>query len=161
MNLYRDEADSVAWHGDRVAQELPEAVVALVSLGATRPFRLRPTGGGPSVLYRPGPGDLLVMGGSCQRSWHHSVPKCRGVGPRISVQFRHVYDRDPGRALRNGVGTDSPVRRVVRPEIMWAEEPGLYFSGPVVFLPSSSGAGRRLVTGTAVRVSPGFRSSRR
>jgi alkylated DNA repair dioxygenase AlkB len=91
VNLYRDGADSVAWHGDRVARDLPEAVVALVSLGATRPFRLRPTGGGTSVLYRPGPGDLLVMGGSCQRTWQHSVPKSRGVGPRISVQFRHAY----------------------------------------------------------------------
>ncbi|HEY0696870.1 MAG TPA: alpha-ketoglutarate-dependent dioxygenase AlkB [Micromonospora sp.] len=90
VNLYRDGADSVAWHGDRVARELSEAVVALVSLGAVRPFRLRPTGGGSSVLYRPGPGDLLVMGGSCQRTWQHSVPKCRGVGPRISVQFRHA-----------------------------------------------------------------------
>jgi alkylated DNA repair dioxygenase AlkB len=93
VNLYRDGADSVAWHGDRVARELPEATVALVSLGATRPFRLRPAGGGPSVLYRPGNGDLLVMGGSCQRTWQHSVPKCRGVGPRISVQFRHAYVR--------------------------------------------------------------------
>ena len=93
VNLYRDGADSVAWHGDRVARELPEAVVALVSLGATRPFRLRPTGGGESVLFRPGAGDLLVMGGSCQRTWQHAVPKCRGVGPRISVQFRHAYDR--------------------------------------------------------------------
>jgi alkylated DNA repair dioxygenase AlkB len=91
VNLYRDGADSVAWHGDRVARELPEAVVALVSLGAVRPFRLRPTGGGPSVLYRPGRGDLLVMGGSCQRTWQHAVPKCRRVGPRISVQFRHAY----------------------------------------------------------------------
>jgi alkylated DNA repair dioxygenase AlkB len=90
-NLYRDGADSVAWHGDRVARELPEAVVALVSLGAVRPFRLRPTGGGRSVLLRPAPGDLLVMGGSCQRTWQHAVPKCPGVGPRISVQFRHAY----------------------------------------------------------------------
>jgi alkylated DNA repair dioxygenase AlkB len=92
-NLYRDGADSVAWHGDRVARELPEAVVALVSLGATRPFRLRPAGGGPSVGLLPGPGDLLVMGGSCQRTWQHSVPKARSVGPRISVQFRHAYPR--------------------------------------------------------------------
>jgi len=90
-NLYRDGADSVAWHGDRVARELPEAVVALVSLGATRPFRLRPHGGGPSVAYRPDRGDLLVMGGSCQRTWQHAVPKVRAVGPRISVQFRHAY----------------------------------------------------------------------
>lgn len=90
-NLYRDGADSVAWHGDRVARELPEAVVALVSLGAVRPFRLRPTGGGRSVGLLPGPGDLLVMGGSCQRTWQHSVPKVRAAAPRISVQFRHVY----------------------------------------------------------------------
>ncbi len=92
-NLYRNGDDSVAWHGDRVARERPEAVVALVSLGAIRPFRLRPTGGGASVGFLPGPGDLLVMGGSCQRTWQHAVPKCRGVGPRISVQFRHAYLR--------------------------------------------------------------------
>jgi alkylated DNA repair dioxygenase AlkB len=91
VNLYRDGADSVAWHGDRVARELPEAVVALVSLGAVRPFRLRPTGGGPSVAYLPGPGDLLVMGGSCQRTWQHAVPKTRAAAPRISIQFRHAY----------------------------------------------------------------------
>jgi alkylated DNA repair dioxygenase AlkB len=91
VNLYRDGADSVAWHGDRVARELPEAVVALVSLGGVRPFRLRPTGGGPSIGYLPGPGDLLVMGGSCQRTWQHSVPKTRASAPRISIQFRHAY----------------------------------------------------------------------
>jgi len=93
VNLYRDGADSVAWHGDRVARELPQAVVALVSLGAARPFRLRPAGGGPSVGYHPGPGDLLVMGGSCQRTWQHSVPKVRAAPPRISNQFRHAYQR--------------------------------------------------------------------
>jgi alkylated DNA repair dioxygenase AlkB len=92
-NLYRDGTDSVAWHGDRVARELPSAVVALVSLGAVRPFRLRPTGGGPGVTFLPGPGDLLVMGGTCQRTRQHSVPKVRSAGPRISVQFRHAYPR--------------------------------------------------------------------
>ncbi|MDT7566759.1 MAG: hypothetical protein QOE32_4393 [Pseudonocardiales bacterium] len=91
VNLYRDGSDSVAWHGDRVARELPTATVALVSLGAVRPFRLRPTGGGRSVGLMPGPGDLLVLGGSCQRTWQHAVPKVRRAGPRISVQFRHAY----------------------------------------------------------------------
>ncbi|MDN5931791.1 MAG: alpha-ketoglutarate-dependent dioxygenase AlkB, partial [Pseudonocardia sp.] len=62
VNLYRDGADSVAWHGDRVARELHSAVVALLSLGAVRPFRLRPApggpaGGGPSIGFRPAPGD--------------------------------------------------------------------------------------------------------
>jgi alkylated DNA repair dioxygenase AlkB len=93
VNLYRDGADSVAWHGDKVARELPSAVVALVNLGATRPFKLRPKGGGASIAFRPGRGDLLVMGGSCQRTWDHSVPKVRSAGPRISVQFRHAYER--------------------------------------------------------------------
>jgi len=93
VNLYRDGADSVAWHGDRIARELPAAIVALVSLGAPRPFKRRPKGGGPSLSYVPGPGDLLVMGGSCQRTWDHAVPKVRASGPRISIQFRHVYPR--------------------------------------------------------------------
>jgi alkylated DNA repair dioxygenase AlkB len=92
-NLYRDGTDSVAWHGDRVARQLPEATVALVSLGGMRPFKLRPKGGGRSITYLPGPGDLLVMGGSCQRTWDHSVPKVRHAGPRMSLQFRHAYDR--------------------------------------------------------------------
>jgi alkylated DNA repair dioxygenase AlkB len=92
-NLYRDGSDSVAWHGDRVARELPEAVVALVSLGGSRPFKLRPKGGGRALTLRPRRGDLLVMGGSCQRTWDHSVPKVRAAEPRISVQFRHAYTR--------------------------------------------------------------------
>lgn len=92
-NLYRDGADSVAWHGDRVARELPEATVALISLGEPRPFKLRPKGGGRAISLLPDRGDLLVMGGSCQRTWDHAVPKVRRCGPRMSVQFRHAYDR--------------------------------------------------------------------
>jgi alkylated DNA repair dioxygenase AlkB len=72
---YRDGSDSVAWHG--------------VSLGATRTFALRPRGGGPSLRLPQAHGDLLVMGGSCQRTWEHSVPKTSAsTGPRISIQFR-------------------------------------------------------------------------
>jgi len=63
--------------------------VAILSLGAPRAFLLRPRGGGPSRRSEIGHGDLLVMGGSCQRTWEHAVPKtARAVGPRISVQFR-------------------------------------------------------------------------
>lgn len=92
-NLYRDGTDSVAWHGDRVARELPEATVALICLGEPRPFKLRPKGGGKAITLLPDRGDLLVMGGSCQRTWDHAVPKVRRAGPRMSVQFRHAYDR--------------------------------------------------------------------
>ncbi len=89
-NLYRDGSDSVAWHGDRVLREQDQALVAVVSLGSTRRFLLRPTGGGPSRRFDPGPGDLLVMGGTCQRTWQHSVPKtARPIGPRLSLMLRH------------------------------------------------------------------------
>ncbi|WP_375481740.1 alpha-ketoglutarate-dependent dioxygenase AlkB [uncultured Mycobacterium sp.] len=88
--LYRDGADSVAWHGDTIGRSSSEdTMVAIVSLGATRTFALRPRGGGPSLRLPQGHGDLLVMGGSCQRTWEHSVPKTSApTGPRVSVQFR-------------------------------------------------------------------------
>jgi alkylated DNA repair dioxygenase AlkB len=88
--LYRDGRDSVAWHGDTTGRGSREdTMVAILSLGAPRALALRPRGGGASVRYEIGHGDLLVMGGSCQRTWEHAVPKtAQAVGPRISVQFR-------------------------------------------------------------------------
>ncbi|HEX9031245.1 MAG TPA: alpha-ketoglutarate-dependent dioxygenase AlkB [Streptosporangiaceae bacterium] len=87
---YRDGRDSVAWHGDNSGRRVRETVVAIVSLGAPRALLLRRTGGGgASLRYLVGHGDLLVMGGTCQRTWQHAVPKTtRATGPRISVQFR-------------------------------------------------------------------------
>jgi alkylated DNA repair dioxygenase AlkB len=89
LNLYRDGRDSVAWHGDRIAKEVADPVVAIVSLGSPRTFRLRPKGGGASIGLVLAPGDLLVTGGSCQRTWDHAVPKVASAGPRVSVTFRH------------------------------------------------------------------------
>ena len=88
--FYRDGRDSVAWHGDTIGRSRTEdTMVAIVSLGAPRALLLRPRGGGPGLRYLLGHGDLLVMGGSCQRTWEHAVPKsARPVGPRVSVQFR-------------------------------------------------------------------------
>lgn len=91
-NLYRDGRDSVAWHGDRIARDRPTATIAIVSLGEGRPFRVRRKGGGPSQSWQAGRGDLMVMGGSCQRTHDHSIPKVAGTGPRIAVMFRHAYD---------------------------------------------------------------------
>jgi hypothetical protein len=91
-NLYRDGRDSVAWHGDRVARTLPEATIAIVSLGGSRRFLLRPKGGGRSVRFELASGDLLAMGGSCQRTWQHCIPKVARAEPRISLTFRHRYD---------------------------------------------------------------------
>ncbi|WFE39447.1 alpha-ketoglutarate-dependent dioxygenase AlkB [Micromonospora sp. WMMD998] len=89
--LYRDGRDSVAWHGDTQGRSAhTDTMVAIVSFGSPRPLLLRPRGGGGAGLRFPlGHGDLVVMGGSCQRTWEHAVPKTtRPVGPRVSVQFR-------------------------------------------------------------------------
>ncbi|MGI5272582.1 alpha-ketoglutarate-dependent dioxygenase AlkB [Nonomuraea sp. CA-218870] len=87
---YRDGRDSVAWHGDTIGRGADQdTMVAILSVGHARPLLLRPRGGGPSLRYDLGHGDLVVMGGSCQRTWEHAVPKTtRPAGPRISVQFR-------------------------------------------------------------------------
>jgi alkylated DNA repair dioxygenase AlkB len=96
--LYRDGRDSVAWHGDTIGRgQVEDTMVAIVSLGSPRALTLRPRGGGSGasgpgarpLRFEVGHGDLLVMGGSCQRTWEHAVPKTtRAIGPRISVQFR-------------------------------------------------------------------------
>ena len=90
MCLYRDGRDSVAWHGDRIgrARNL-DTMVAILSIGSARSLMLRPRGGGESIGFSLGHGDLVVMGGSCQRTWDHCIPKTsHAVGPRISIQFR-------------------------------------------------------------------------
>jgi alkylated DNA repair dioxygenase AlkB len=93
--LYRDGADSVAWHGDTSGRRVRQTVVAILSLGSPRAFLLRPARSGgpkgswPTLRYLVGHGDLIVMGGTCQRTWQHAVPKtAKPTGPRISVQFR-------------------------------------------------------------------------
>jgi alkylated DNA repair dioxygenase AlkB len=119
-NLYRDGRDSVAWHGDRVGRQREDTVVAILSLGSPRRFLLRPApsrpvdggtdagtsagasgtasgsarGRSPSRTVRltPAAGDLLVLGGTVQRTWQHSVPKVARAGPRISIMFREQYD---------------------------------------------------------------------
>jgi len=94
--LYRDGRDGVAWHGDTLGRSRHEdTMVAIVSFGSPRSLALRPrervpsAGSSQSRRFALGHGDLVVMGGSCQRTWEHAVPKtARVVGPRISVQFR-------------------------------------------------------------------------
>jgi alkylated DNA repair dioxygenase AlkB len=96
--LYRDGQDSVAWHRDRNLRQRHHGFVATVSLGEPRAFLLRPhatgagAGGGPrsSTRYQLGMGDLFIMGGTCQRTWEHTIPKATGVaGPRLALMFRH------------------------------------------------------------------------
>ena len=89
MNLYRDHQDGTGWHGDRLDGVRQEAIVPVLSLGATRRFSIRPRDGGRSKTFVVASGDLVVMGGRCQKDWVHAVPReTTPTGPRISVNFQ-------------------------------------------------------------------------
>jgi alkylated DNA repair dioxygenase AlkB len=95
LNYYRDGRDSVAPHRDRELRHLDDTLIAIVTLGAQRPFLLRPRGGGKSRDISPASGDLLVMGGRTQVGWEHGVPKVKSAGPRISVTWRWSSEKGP------------------------------------------------------------------
>lgn len=108
LNFYRHGHDSVAFHADRELRHLRDTLVLILTFGAERPFLLRPLGGGPSIDLRPAGGDLLVMGGTCQETWQHSVPKVvRGAGPRISASVRWAAGRGYEREWAPRVGAAS------------------------------------------------------
>lgn len=86
--LYRDGSDSVAFHQDKVLRDRPDSTVAVVSLEGPRHFLVRPLHGGASTSFSVGWGDLLVMGGTCQRLFEHGVPKVRHAAPRMAIMFR-------------------------------------------------------------------------
>lgn len=100
MIQYRDGRDGQAFHRDTDLRWLDDTTIAILTLGARRPWRLRPrtsrhdhsdTKGAVHDLA-PGSGDLVVMGGRCQADWEHSVPyrPDQPLGPRISLQWRHA-----------------------------------------------------------------------
>jgi alkylated DNA repair dioxygenase AlkB len=109
VNLYRDGADSVAWHGDRNRLVMTRPLVATVSLGARRRFLLRRRGTTTAThRLEPGHGDLVVMGGRCQSEWEHTVPKTtQAVGPRMSVTIRHSQP-GPGERWLSAPRSTSP-----------------------------------------------------
>jgi len=98
LNFYRDGQDSTAWHGDRISCRRDDCVVPVLTLGATRRFLIKPRTGGSSLALWPAAGDLVVMGGRCQRDFVHSVPKAPELRePRVSVNFQ---SSEQGRAPR-------------------------------------------------------------
>lgn len=107
FNWYRDGNDGQGFHRDRDMRWCEDTVVAILTLGARRPWLLRPhrrrasvgfddLAAPPGIGYQgathdlaPASGDLIVMGGRCQADWQHCVPPVRRpVGGRISVQWR-------------------------------------------------------------------------
>jgi alkylated DNA repair dioxygenase AlkB len=104
FNWYRDGGDGQAFHRDRDLRWCEDTVIAILTLGATRPWLLRPKSNrhdvdegryqGATHDLQPASGDLLVMGGRCQADWEHSVPVLRRpVEGRISVQWRWTSKR--------------------------------------------------------------------
>jgi alkylated DNA repair dioxygenase AlkB len=96
LNLYRDHRDSTGWHGDWITCKRETCIVPVLSLGAARRFLLKARSGGPSIGLTVAGGDLIVMGGRCQRDWLHAVPKqVRAAGPRVSLNFESSWQRTP------------------------------------------------------------------
>lgn len=101
-NLYRDGQDSMGWHSDDEPELGPRPVIASVSLGAERRFRVRrkaPRGTRVTPLGLPlAHGSLLCMAGDTQRHYQHDLPKVAGVtGARINLTFRWIDSSSPGR----------------------------------------------------------------
>ena len=94
-NLYRDGKDSVAWHSDDEPDLGPNPIIASLSLGATRRFLLRRKDNHKEIkAYELSHGSLLLMSGSTQAHWEHTIPKTRQrVEPRINLTFRSIYSR--------------------------------------------------------------------
>lgn len=108
LNYYRDGRDSVAFHRDRELRWLEDTLVAIVTLGSTRPFCMRPLGHGRAQKFLLHSGELFVMGGSCQLDWEHSVPKVASAGPRISISLRWSAGQGPLTTVAGGTRPLSP-----------------------------------------------------
>lgn len=97
LAYYRNGRDSVAMHRDREMRWLDDTVVAILTLGARRPFLVQPRATYETSRARdlsPASGDLMVFGGRFQADWLHGVPKVRHpVRGRISVQMRYTSRR--------------------------------------------------------------------
>lgn len=91
-NLYRDGADAMGWHSDDEPELGPRPVIASLSLGAQRRFRLRDRRQrGRSFGIELASGSLLIMAGDTQRHYQHALPRTRaGVGPRLNLTFRRI-----------------------------------------------------------------------
>ncbi len=99
-NLYRDGHDQIGWHADDEASLGERPLIASLSLGAARRFRLRHRAGrAEPVTLELAPGSLLVMAGDTQRCWQHTLPRtARAVGERINLTFRRMLDATRSRA---------------------------------------------------------------
>lgn len=91
-NLYRDGNDSMGWHSDDEPELGPAPVIASLSFGATRRFRLRHRcDRARHVELLLESASLLRMSGATQHNYRHDLPRTRrAVGARINLTFRRV-----------------------------------------------------------------------
>lgn len=95
LNLYRNGNDGVSWHSDREENFGKDAIIASVSFGETRIFKLRHKFKKeiPKLEIPLYHGSYLLMGGTTQSFWQHQVPKTtKQILPRINLTFR-IVDR--------------------------------------------------------------------
>jgi len=109
LSWYRDGRDALGAHRDSDLRWCDDTLIAVLTLGAERPWLLRPARGtAAEVDLSPRSGDLLVMGGRAQADWLHGVPPVPGLRDgRISVQWR--WTSHGGRPERGG-GSRAPRR---------------------------------------------------
>jgi alkylated DNA repair dioxygenase AlkB len=97
LNYYRDGKDSVGLHADNEKELGINPNIASISLGSTREFLLvqqrttHPEGLLDYQEYQLTAGSLLVMSGTTQKFWKHSIPKVAKAGPRINLTYRYFH----------------------------------------------------------------------
>ena len=91
-NLYRDGQDSMGWHSDDERSLGQDPVIASLSFGAVRRFRLKHKRRPETIIALDLlPGSCLVMAGALQHYWRHALPKTRKpTGPRVNLTFRLI-----------------------------------------------------------------------
>jgi hypothetical protein len=85
--------DKLGWHDDWDKKRYGvNPVIASVSFGSERAFQMRrKADNSDKYEFQLGGGAILVMAGSCQATWEHSVPaRAKAPGERINLTFRHV-----------------------------------------------------------------------
>ena len=91
LNLYRNGNDSVSWHQDDEPELGENPIIASLSLGDTRTFKLKNVKTGEVKKFELENDSLLLMGSGIQKDWVHSIPKTKKmVSPRINITFRNI-----------------------------------------------------------------------
>lgn len=91
LNLYHNGNEGIAWHSDDEESLGRNNNIASLSLGAERKFLFKHKLTKQIVSILLEHGSLLIMKGSTQTNWLHSLPKSKRIlQPRINLTFRSI-----------------------------------------------------------------------